>query len=120
MVQSSLRYFTRPLVGYTVKLCETDSFLLPISLNRFTPMKYGIKNGNAGMDTAKPGTLNVSVKKADKMITTNATKLIRKYTALEFLPNQPAFLMAKTIKSVARYVKATSVTDINPKSCLTG
>lgn len=41
-------------------------------------MKYGIKNGNAGMDKPNAGPLKVSAKKTDKIIIINATRQKRK------------------------------------------
>jgi len=83
-------------------------------------MKYGIRNGKAGIDTIKPGILKVSVKKADNTIIVKANRLKRIYKKLEVLLNQPTFLIDIAIANVAKYVNATSVTEIKPNNCLKG
>ena len=83
-------------------------------------MRYGIRKGKAGMDTANPGTLSASVKKADSVMINMPARLKSTYSKEELLLNHPAFFKAMARARVAKYVNATSTTEIRPKSSLTG
>jgi hypothetical protein len=49
--------------------------MFPTLRSKLIPIIYGIKKGNAGIDKAKPGTVNVSLKNADKITIERANKL---------------------------------------------
>ena len=51
--------------------------MFPTLRSKLIPMMYGIKKGNAGIEIAKPGIFNVSLKNADRIMIVKANKLNR-------------------------------------------
>lgn len=78
------------------------------------PIKYGMINGIAGIETAKPAVVKGSGKKDDSIISKKARRLIKIYTLVAPLLNQPFSCRETEKKAVAKYVSATSTTEIIP------